>query len=39
MLLLRVKNMPSIYTPKEAVLPQLRAIEKRLERDPDLAAV
>ncbi|KAL0195042.1 hypothetical protein M9458_008614, partial [Cirrhinus mrigala] len=36
--LLRVKNMPRLYAPKEAVLPQLRGIEKRLERDPELAA-
>ncbi|KAL0169529.1 hypothetical protein M9458_034125 [Cirrhinus mrigala] len=36
--LLRVKNMPCLYAPKEAVLPQLRGIEKRLERDPELAA-
>lgn len=36
--LLRVKNMPCLYAPKEAVLPQLRGIEKRLVKDPDLAA-
>lgn len=36
--LLRVKNMPRLYAPKEAVLPQLRGIEKRLERDPERAA-
>ncbi|XP_067274307.1 uncharacterized protein [Pseudorasbora parva] len=36
--LLRVKNMPRLYARKEAVLPQLRGTEKRLERDPDLAA-
>uniref|UniRef100_A0A9J8D9V3 Tc1-like transposase DDE domain-containing protein n=3 Tax=Cyprinus carpio TaxID=7962 RepID=A0A9J8D9V3_CYPCA len=36
--LLRVKNMPRLCAPKEAVLPQLRGIEKRLERDTVLAA-
>ncbi len=36
--LLRVKNMPRLYAPKEAVLPQLRGIEKRLGKDPDLAS-
>ncbi|KAI2646158.1 Translation initiation factor 2 subunit beta [Labeo rohita] len=36
--LLCVKNMPPLYALKEAVLPQLRGIEKRLERDPELAA-
>ncbi|XP_065118880.2 uncharacterized protein [Paramisgurnus dabryanus] len=36
--LLRVKNMPFLQAPKEAVLPQLRGIENRLERKPDQAA-
>ncbi|XP_026105544.1 uncharacterized protein LOC113077350 [Carassius auratus] len=36
--LLHVKNMPRLCAPKEAVLPQLRGIEKRLERDPVLTA-
>ncbi|XP_067233763.1 uncharacterized protein [Chanodichthys erythropterus] len=36
--LLRIKNMPCLYATKEAVLPQLRGIEKRLDKDSDLAA-
>ncbi len=36
--LLCVKNMPRLYAHKEAVLPLLREIEKRLGKDPDLAA-
>lgn len=35
--LLRVKNMPQLRAPKEAVLPQLRGIEKRLAKAPDQA--
>lgn len=35
--LLRVKNMPQLRAPKEAVLPQLRSIEKRLAKAPDQA--
>lgn len=31
--LLRDKNMPCLYAPKEAVLPQLRGIEKQLDKD------
>lgn len=30
--LLRVKHMPQLHTPPGAVLPQLRSIERRLER-------
>ncbi|XP_077361612.1 uncharacterized protein LOC144006574 [Festucalex cinctus] len=35
--LLRVKNMPQLNAPKEAVLANLRSTEKRLLRDPDRA--
>ncbi|KAK7879830.1 hypothetical protein WMY93_033500 [Mugilogobius chulae] len=36
--LLRVKNMPQLKAPKEAVLANLRSTEKRLKRDPEKAA-
>ncbi len=36
--LLRKKDMPLLQAPKEAVLPNLRSTEKRLERDPIKAA-
>ncbi|KAK7915538.1 hypothetical protein WMY93_011299 [Mugilogobius chulae] len=36
--LLRVKNMPQLKAPKEAVLTNLRSTEKRLKRDPEKAA-
>jgi len=36
--LLLVKNMPDLKAPKHAVLPHLRAIERRLARDPKQAA-
>ncbi|KAJ8409961.1 hypothetical protein AAFF_G00210020 [Aldrovandia affinis] len=36
--LLRVKNMPQLQAPPEAVLPQLRGIEKRLMKAPGQAA-
>ncbi|KAL0147386.1 hypothetical protein M9458_057313 [Cirrhinus mrigala] len=36
--LLRVKNMPELKAPKEAVLSQLRATEKRLAKNPQQAA-
>lgn len=35
--LLRVKNMPQLRAPKEAVLPQLRGIGERLVKAPDQA--
>ena len=35
--LLRAKNMPQLCAPKEAVLSQLRSIEKRLAKAPDQA--
>lgn len=35
--LLRAKNMPQLRAPKEAVLSQLRGIEKRLAKAPDQA--
>lgn len=36
--LLRVKGMPCLHAPKEGVLPQLRGIKNRLQRNPDQAA-
>ncbi len=36
--LLRVKNMPELKAPKEAVLSQLRATERRLAKNPQQAA-
>ncbi|KAJ8387655.1 hypothetical protein AAFF_G00152050 [Aldrovandia affinis] len=36
--LLRAKNMPQLQAPPEAVLPQLRGIEKRLTKAPGQAA-
>lgn len=36
--LLRVKNMPQLCAPKEAVLANLRSTERRLLRDPERAA-
>ncbi len=36
--LLRVKNMPQLKAPKEAVISQLRATEKRLVKNPEQAA-
>ncbi|XP_026110661.1 uncharacterized protein LOC113084551 isoform X2 [Carassius auratus] len=36
--LLRVKNMPLLQAPKEAVLANLRSTERRLRRDPQRAA-
>ena len=36
--LLRLKNMPQLNAPKEAVLPNLRSTEKRLLREPERAA-
>lgn len=36
--LLRTKNMPCLHAPKEAVLPQLRGIENRLNKNPEQAA-
>lgn len=36
--LLRVKNMPKLQAPKEAVLSHLRSTERRLARDPERAA-
>ncbi|XP_030609347.1 uncharacterized protein LOC115796997 [Archocentrus centrarchus] len=36
--LLRVKDMPQLKAPKEAVLASLRSTERRLRRDPDKAA-
>ncbi|XP_026094149.1 uncharacterized protein LOC113066497 [Carassius auratus] len=36
--LLRVKNMPDLKAPKNAVLPHLRATERRLAKDPEQAA-
>ncbi|KAI7800557.1 hypothetical protein IRJ41_006145 [Triplophysa rosa] len=35
--LLRVKNMPDLNMPKEAVLPQLRSIERKLLKNPEQA--
>ncbi|KAE8276983.1 hypothetical protein D5F01_LYC25284 [Larimichthys crocea] len=35
--LLRVKNMPQLHAPPEAVLPQLRSIERRLLKDSEQA--
>lgn len=35
--LLRAKGMPCLHAPKEAVLPQLRGIENRLNKNPDQA--
>ncbi len=35
--LLRAKGMPCIHAPKEAVLPQLRGIENRLNKNPEQA--
>lgn len=37
-LLLRIKNMPQLRAPEEAVLPLLRATEKRLAKSPEQAA-
>ena len=34
--LLRIKDMPQLRAPPEAALPQLRGIEKRLEKNPEL---
>ncbi|KAL0191695.1 hypothetical protein M9458_014393, partial [Cirrhinus mrigala] len=36
--LLRVKNMPHLTMPKEAVLPQLRSVERKLLKNPDQAS-
>ncbi len=36
--LLRAKGMPCLHAPKEAVLPQLRGIENRLNKNPEQAA-
>ncbi|XP_026219876.1 uncharacterized protein LOC113164689 [Anabas testudineus] len=36
--LLRVQQMPQLKAPKDAVLPQLRATEKRWVKDPEKAA-
>lgn len=36
--LLRIKHMPDLKAPHNAVLPQLRAIERRLAKDPKQAA-
>lgn len=36
--LLRVKNMPELKAPKEAVLSQLRSTELRLDKNPQQAA-
>lgn len=33
--LLRIKNMPKLHATKDAVMPQLRATEKRLAKNPD----
>ncbi|KAE8293785.1 hypothetical protein D5F01_LYC06722 [Larimichthys crocea] len=35
--LLRVKNMPQLHAPPEAVLPQLRSIERKLLKDSEQA--
>ncbi len=35
--LLRTQHMPTLHMPKEAVLPQLRNIERRLTKNPDQA--
>ena len=35
--LLRIKQMPQLWTPKESVLPQLRGIERKLEKNPEQA--
>nr|XP_021334729.1 uncharacterized protein LOC101884915 [Danio rerio] len=35
--LLRVQHMPTLHMPKEAVLPQLRSIERKLMKTPDQA--
>ncbi|XP_067265288.1 uncharacterized protein [Chanodichthys erythropterus] len=35
--LLRVQNMPTLHMPKEAVLPQLRSIERKLFKNPQQA--
>ncbi len=37
--LLRVKDMPRLQAPKEAVLANLRSVERRLMKDPEKAAV
>lgn len=37
--LLRAPNIPVFHAPKEAVLPRLRATEKRLSKDPKMAAL
>ncbi len=36
--LLRAKGMPCLHAPKEAVLPQLRGIENRLNKNPEQVA-
>lgn len=36
--LLRIKHMADLKAPQNAVLPQLRAIERRLAKDPKQAA-
>lgn len=35
--LLRTQHMPTLHMPKEAVLPQLRSIERKLTKSPDQA--
>lgn len=37
--LLRVKDMPRLQAPKEAMLANLRSVERRLAKDPEKAAV
>ncbi|XP_026115567.1 uncharacterized protein LOC113094113 [Carassius auratus] len=35
--LLRIQHMPTLHMPKEAVVPQLRSIERKLMKNPDQA--
>ena len=37
--ILRIKNMPHLHAPKEAVLPHLRGTEKRLAKNPAQAEI